>query len=218
MKMKRVLKIIGIIIAILIILFLIHTIRNYVIVTGLQNKIKPYFNSSNYYMKSVTTSNDGTTVTMDYYKKDNKQVAFLERNLNGEISKISIYNNGERIDRFFNNKEDKIAELDSDMAMTVNLYNGLESESKWQTFLSCISANIKSVNYNGKECYSIKGFMSLTSLNSEDSETIIDKNTGLLVKLTFGEEQSEKEYKFDNVDDSIFTEPDISEYTLKDKE
>ena len=69
MKIKNVLKIIGIIVAILIILFLIHTIRNYVIVTGLQNKIKPYFNSSNYYMKSVTTSNDGTTVTMEYYKK-----------------------------------------------------------------------------------------------------------------------------------------------------
>ena len=135
---KKVLKIIGVLLAILIIVFLIHTIRNYVIVTGLQNKIKPYFNSSNYYMKSVTTSNDGTTVTMDYYKKENKQVAFLERNLNGEISK--------------------------------------------------------------------------------DSETIIDKNTGLLVKLTFGEEQSEKEYKFDNVDDSIFIEPDISEYTLKEKE
>ena len=143
-------------------------------------------------------------------------MAFIERNLNGEISKISIYNNGERIDRFFNYDEDKIAELDTDMTMTVNLYNGLESESKWQTFLSCISANIKSVNYNGKECYSIKNFMSLTSLNSEDSETILDKNTGLIVKLTFGEEQSEKEYKFDSVDDSIFTEPDISEYTLKE--
>lgn len=218
MKIKKVLKIIGIIVAILIILFLIHTIRNYVIVTGLQNKIKPYFNSSNYYMKSVATGNNGTTLTMEYYKKDNKQVAFLERNLNGEISKISIYNNGERTDRFFDNKEDKIAELDSDMAMTVNLYNGLESENKWQTFLSCIPANIKSINYNGKECYSIKGFMSLTSLNSEDSETIVDKNTGLLVKLTNGEDQTEKEYKFDNVDDSIFTEPDISEYTLKDKE
>ena len=216
MKIKKVLKIIGIIIAILIIVFLIYAIRNYVIVTGLQNKIKPYFNSSNYYMKSVTKDNDGTIVTMEYYKKDKKQVAFIERNLNGEISKISIYNNGERIDRFFNYDEDKIAELDTDMTMTVNLYNGLESESKWQTFLSCISANIKSVNYNGKECYSIKGFMSLTSLNSEDSETILDKNTGLIVKLTFGEEQSEKEYKFDSVDDSIFTEPDISEYTLKE--
>ena len=216
MKIKKLLKIIGIIIAILIIVFLIYAIRNYVIVTGLQNKIKPYFNSSNYYMKSVTKDNDGTIVTMEYYKKDKKQVAFIERNLNGEISKISIYNNGERIDRFFNYDEDKIAELDTDMTMTVNLYNGLESESKWQTFLSCISANIKSVNYNGKECYSIKNFMSLTSLNSEDSETILDKNTGLIVKLTFGEEQSEKEYKFDSVDDSIFTEPDISEYTLKE--
>ena len=65
MKIKKLLKIIGIIIAILIIVFLIYAIRNYVIVTGLQNKIKPYFNSSNYYMKSVTKDNDGTIVTME---------------------------------------------------------------------------------------------------------------------------------------------------------
>ena len=27
-----------------------------------------------------------------------------------------------------------------------------------------------------------------------------------------------REYEFDNVDDSVFVEPDISQYTLKDKE
>ena len=218
MKMKKVLKVIGIIIAILIILVLIHTIRNYVIVTGLQDKILQYANSSNYYIKSVTTENNGTIVTMEYYKKDNKQSSIFERNLNGEISKISMYNNGERTDTFWDNKENKIAELDSNTIMSVNIYNGLETDNKWQTFLSCITSNIKSVNYNGKECYSIKGFMSSTSLTSEDTEIYIEKDTGLLVKFIDSQTLTEREYKFNNVEDTIFIEPDISQYTLKEKE
>ncbi len=217
MKIKKVLKIIGIIIAILIIILLIHTIKNYVIVTGLQDKVSQYSNSSNYYIKSVATEDNGTIVTMEYYKKDNKQVVFLERNLNGEISKISMYNNGERIDTFWDNTENKIAELDSGTIISVNIYNGLETDNKWQTFLSCITSNIKAVNYNGKECYSIKGFMSSTSLDSETTETYIEKETGLFVKSTDSKTLTEKEYKFDNVDDTIFIEPDISEYTLKEK-
>ena len=218
MKIKKVLKIIGIIIAILIIIVLIHTIKNYIIITDLQDKISQYSNSSNYYIKSVATEGNGTIVTMEYYKKDNKQVVFLERNLNGEISKISMYNNGERTDTFWDNTDNKTAELDSVMIMSVNIYNGLETDNKWQTFLGCITSSIKSVNYNGKECYNIKGFMSSTSLTSEATETYIKKDTGLFVKSTSDNTLTEKEYKFDNVEDSIFIEPDISEYTLKEKE
>lgn len=218
MKTKKVLKIIGIIIAILIIIVLIHTIKNYVIVTTLQDKISQYSNSSKYYIKSVATENNGTIVTMECYKKDNKQVVFLERKLNEEVSKISMYNNGKRTDTFWNNTENKIVELDSDISMSINIYNGLETDNRWQTFLSCITSNIKSVNYNGKECYSIKGFTSTTSLTFEDTETYIEKDTGLLVKYTDSQTLTEKEYKFDNVEDTIFIEPDISEYTLKEKE
>ena len=57
-----------------------------------------------------------------------------------------------------------------------------------------------------------------TSLTSEATETYIEKDTGLFVKSTDGNTLTEKEYKFDNVEDTIFIEPDISEYTLKEKE
>ena len=107
MKIKKVLKIIGIIIAIFIILVVIHTIRNYIIITSLQDKISQYSNSSNYHIKSVATEDNGTIISIAYYKKDNKQVVFLERNLNGEISKISMYNNGEKTDTFWDSKENK---------------------------------------------------------------------------------------------------------------
>lgn len=215
---KNVLKIALIVIAILLVILIIHTIRNYVIVTDLQNKIAEYNGSTNYHIKSVATENNGTIVKMDYYKKNGKQVVFMERNVNNEITKISMYNNGERTDTFTETKDSKIAQLNSGTIMSVGIYNHLENDSKWQTILGCISAKIKSVDYNGKECYIVKEFMSSTSLTFEGAETYIDKETGLFVKSTEADIVNERSYEFNMVDDSIFTEPDISQYTLKENE
>ena len=57
---KRFFKIILLIIVVLLVLFLIHAIRNYVIITSLQNKVKPYTQSTNFHIKSVANEGDGT--------------------------------------------------------------------------------------------------------------------------------------------------------------
>ena len=214
MKMRKILMVLGIIIAILVMIVLVHTIRNYMIITDLQNKISQYVNSVNYYIKSIATVKDGT-ITMEYYRKDNNQVVFLERNLNDTINKIAIYNDGEKTDTFTQTPDTKIAQLNSGTMMSINIYNHLETENNWQTFLGSMFASVKSTNYNGKDCYIIKGFMSSTSLTFEGAETYIEKDTGLFIKDVEGETITEKEYEFDNVDDSIFVEPDISQYKIQ---
>ena len=89
MDKKKILKIILIIITIIFIIFLIRTVRNYIIITDLQNKISAYANSNNHNIKIITTENNGTVIKVDYYKKDNKKVVFLEREMNGEKTKLS---------------------------------------------------------------------------------------------------------------------------------
>lgn len=216
MSKKKALKVIGFILLIVFIMFLVHTIRNYIIITNLQDKISKYSSSTNYYIKSVATEDNGMSVTMRYYRKDNKQVVFMERNLNGEISKISMYDNGERTDIFTETKDSRIVQLNSGTIISVNIYNFLETENNWQTFLGSISSRIKSTNYNEKDCYVISGFLSLTSLTFEGQETYIEKDTGLFVKTSGDGVIMERNYEFDNVEDSIFVEPDISQYTLKE--
>lgn len=197
-------------------ILIIHTIKNYIIITDLQSKISNYQDSKNYHIKSVANSNDGTTnIKMDYYRKDNKQVIFIERNANGESVKLSMYDNGERVDTFTDTQDTKTAKLNSGELMTVNIYNYLETDNKWQTLLGCITAKIKSTNLNGKECYIVKDFLSSTSLTSEGAKTYIDKETGLFLQTTETEIITERDYEFYNVEDSIFIEPDISQYTLK---
>ena len=218
MKIKKILKIIGIIVGILIILLLVHTIRNYIIITDLQDKFSQYSDSSNYYIKSIATEDNGTIITMEYYSKDNKQVVFLERNINGETSKISMYDDGEKTDTFWDNKENKMVQLDSETMIEINIYNRLETDNNWQTFLGSIFASVKSTNYNGKECYIIKGFLSSNLLNFESAEIYVEKDTGLFVKAIEGSTTTEREYEFDNVEDTVFSEPDISQYTVKAEE
>ena len=57
--------------------------------------------------------------------------------------------------------------------------------------------------------------MSSANLNEPGEKTYIEKDTGLLTKSMVAGVTSERSYEFDNVDDSIFVEPDISQYTLK---
>lgn len=214
--LKNVLKVVLILLAIVLVIFIIHTTKNYVIITNLQDKISQYKDSLSYHIKSVSTESNGTILTMNYYKKDSKQVVFMERNINGEITKISMYDNGERIDVFTETKDLKMADLNSGTTIiSAGLYNHLETDNNWQTFLGSIFAKVKSVNCEGKECYMIKEFMSSMSLTSEGAEIYIDKDTGLLVKIVEAGIDSKREYEINTVDDSIFIEPDISEYKVK---
>ena len=214
---KNVIKIFLIILLVVIFFLLLHTIRNFVIIRKLQQNVDPYLSKTNYHIKSITTENNGIVVTMNYYQKDNKQVCFMERNNNGELTKISMYNNGERTDVFTETENSKTVQLNSNNIMNVKIFDYLKTDNNWQTFLASITAKIKKTEYNKKECYIINDFLSTMSLNGTyKNEVYLEKNTGLYVKSIIDESNSEREYEFDNVDDSIFSEPDISQYTLKE--
>lgn len=217
MKCKKILKIIGIILLILLVLILIHTIRNFIIIKNLQNQIAQYVNSENYYIKSVTSENNGVIVKTEYYQKDDKQVVLMERDNNGEKTKISMYNNGERINTFTETLDAKSVKLNSPNSIVVQIVNVLQTDNNWQTFLYSIISKVKKVEYNGKECYSIDNFLSPYYMyGTEKNEVYIEKDTGLLLKQTIDDITTQKEYQFNNVDDSIFIEPDISQYTLQE--
>ncbi len=211
---KVILKVILSIILILILIFAIHTIRNYIIITKLQKNISNYSKSTNHYIKSVSDEGNGQNVTIKYYKKDNKQVVFLEKNMNGKISKLSMYNNGERTDIFIETSDSKIAKLNSKTEINIGIYNFLETENNIQTLLESMSLVITTTKYNEKDCYCVKGFMSFLYLEPNNQTVFIEKDTGLCIKSNTNEIVNEREYQFDTIQDSIFKEPDIGQYKL----
>ena len=217
--MKKILKVVLIIILVFLIIFIIHTVRNFIIVKGLQNKIMQYSSSSNFSVKiNQKFEPNGTRVLTKYYQKDNKQLAILERtDENNEITKMSEYNNGERIDIFWETKDSKTVQINANGSITVQVFNSLETDNDWQTLLACICAKIRSTNDNGKECYVVTNYMSPNfMIGTETNKVYVEKSTGIAIKLIIDNQITEKEYEFGNVEDSIFVEPDISQYTLKE--
>ena len=71
------------------------------------------------------------------------------------------------------------------------------------------NCKITSKKYDNTMCWHIE-------LNN--SEAYIDKETGLLVKTIESGIENERQYEFNMVEDSIFAEPDISQYKLKENE
>ena len=63
---------------------------------------------------------------MDYYKKDNKQAMFLERNFDGEIIKLSFYDNGERVNMYTETDSTKTVVQNTESLMSIQIFNGLE--------------------------------------------------------------------------------------------
>ena len=216
MNKKRVIKIFILIIVILLVAILIHTVRNYSIIKGLQKSIEPYLSSNNYHIKSISTEEDDTKVIIDYYKKNGKEVLIFEKNTNGDINKTTTYINENRTDIFYETENEKEVELDTEAMLMINLSNGLETENDFQTFIGSIMAQIRKIEYNGKQCYAITNFLSIPFLNgTSNDEKYIEKETGLYVKGMINSTTVERIYEFDNVDDSIFLEPDISQYNIK---
>ena len=216
MNKKRVIKIFILIIVILLVAILIHTVRNYSITKGLQKSIEPYLSSNNYHIKSISTEEDDTKVIIDYYKKNGKEVLIFEKNTNGDINKTTTYINENRTDIFYETENEKEVELDTEAMLMINLSNGLQTENDFQTFIGSIMAQIRKIEYNGKQCYAITNFLSIPFLNgTSNDEKYIEKETGLYVKGMINSTTVERIYEFDNVDDSIFIEPDISQYNIK---
>lgn len=220
MNKKKVLKTIGIILLIIVVLILVHTIRNTIIISNLQNKVKKYSNSNNYHIKAVTYVDENTTMTINQYQKEEKQLLILERTVNDETVKISVYNNGNRIDMFTETKEEKIATLGKiNSIIGIQTIEFLQTDNLWQTILYGLPAIIRTTNVDEHKCYNINNFLSPYYLAGKNkTEYYMDKETGLMMKSIIDETISTREYEFDNVSDEIFIEPDISQYTLKSEE
>jgi hypothetical protein len=182
----------------------------------MQEKISQYSNSTNYNVKITSTTEDGTVTTIDYYKKDKKQAAIIEKELDEVQTKISMYNNGSRTDIFRDTEDEKLVQLDAGTSMEVGIYNQLESENKWQAFIQTFMISIKTEEYNGKECYVVSNTVDIETASFDVQTLYIDKETGLLLKNETDGTVTEREYEFDNVSDDIFTEPDVGLYTLQE--
>lgn len=216
MNKKKVFKTIGILVLIIVILMLLYVIRNTIIVTKLQKNIKEYTSKTNFSIKVTNLTSETSKMTVNYYKKDNKEAVILERNVDENSVKMSFYNNGERKDLFIETNDKKTVQVNTkNQLLGLNITDSLQTDNLWQTILYSSIARIKTENVNGKECYNVSNFYSPYWMYGDNiTEFYIEKDTGLLIKTVIDDEVAVREYSFDDVEDSAFVEPDIGLYTV----
>lgn len=200
--MKKTLKIIAIILFFLVILVIIHTTRNFVIILSLQDRIQVYSNSTNYHIKSFSTFGDGIQTETDYYKNDLKSLKIVKKQVDEMKMITRSFSDGENIKTYMEIGENKtVMENGSELFENETISNGLELAN----IFNCLISKISSTKIDGKQCYKIGYFFG-------PRELYIEKDTGLIIKNMVNEQYINYEFEFNNVEDNIFEEPDISEY------
>lgn len=218
-KFSNKMKILKIILLIILIIFGIHIGRNMIIISSLNNKANNYVSSSNYHKKTTNFNGDNLMI-IDTYYKDGKTVTFLRRVTEKEINKISAYQSGDITNTYFETGDDKKAQLNQKDAFLVsNIFNYLESNNIFEILIRSVTTNIKTVNCNGKDCYLMTDYFSSDLLTSRNDSAYIDKETGLIIRMTMSGDSKDTvtdyTYEFDTVADDIFVEPDINEYKIQ---
>lgn len=216
MNKKKIFAIIVAILLLMIVLVAIPIVRNFIILRNIQKNIKNYSSSRNYSVHSVNNitdeNNEKSKIVVDYYRKENKAVRILERTNNGRTITMSTYYDGEKTNTFFDGEDYKFVRLNPEDAISnfEEIQNYFETDNIFQTLQLSFMLKIKNVEYNGTKCYRV------TYREVDTVEDYIEKNTGLRLKEIMDNQIIEIEYKFDQVDDAVFVEPDISQYTLEE--
>jgi len=220
MNKRKILITILLIAIISILAFLAFTIREMITLKNLNIKVAQFVNNNEHYEKIINDSGNTTTIT-EYYCKGDNAVLFLNTTLNstGETRKLTNYFKGDKVNSYIESGEDKIALLNTNGIPSKVMIRQVDSGNNlWELFLMSLATSIRSEECNGKDCY-------VLSLG-ENSKTYIDKETGLTLKAIEGTVVDENgnesvqtmqyHYEFDNVDDNIFVEPDISKYKIQE--
>lgn len=205
------LKIVLILIIIAIVLFLVHYLRNYIIVSKIFNERAKYKDVTNY--SYCNTQNEGEdAVKTEYYKKDNTAVIFIKnrnflvwsnKDLNQSI--ILNYDKMEAIvspDVFLEGTIDSTP-VDNGVAVL----GGVKDAQMYKGFSFVYF--ITSEKINGVDCYKV-------SIGKE--KAWYSKENGMLVKYINGSLNADySDWKFNEVKDEDVARPNLMGFSVENK-
>ena len=205
------LKFVLILIIIAIVLFLVHYLRNYIIVSKIFNERAKYKDVTNY--SYCNTQNDGEdAVKTEYYKKDNTAVIFIKnRNFlvwsNKDLNQ-SIILNYDKMEAIV--KHDVFLEgtIDSTPVDNGVAVLGMVKDAQMYKGFSFVYF-ITSEKINGVDCYKV-------SIGKE--KAWYSKENGMLVKYINGSLDADySDWKFNEVKDEDVARPNLMGFSVENK-
>ncbi len=201
-------KIIVSIILVLVIIFIIFTVRKAIILSSIDNKVSDYENNTkNIYIKSISTTSEYTLEMQRYIKEDVDKLIIEKKPKDGSIFKV-IQIDDEHKHKVYTQKDEMKVYFESEFggispkpvrgshiqapkgvtpfASYTTLINAGYSDNILQRILSSITTKIKTVKIDEKEYYEITaGFCSNMIYDKNIQKTLIyvEKDTKLAYKM-----------------------------------
>lgn len=195
------------IVIILLSIFLIRTISNFIIISRLNNLSKQYINFNNYYIRTTSYSDETININ-ESYNQGEKQLITVQiygRNIN-ETRKIINYLDTNSSITLIQSGSNKVALDKKENIMKINYLqaNLISDLNFWNKLLLASTANIQFKD----DTYIIK-------LGDELKE-YIDSTTGLTKRIVNGNTVSDKFYEFNQVTDADVAKPDMTGYIIQE--
>ena len=200
-KRNKILKIIGLVLLVIILIYVAILIWKASIMNSLSNKAEKSKKTMNYYTKQYTYMGDTFITTESYHLGNDYLTTHTWFSDSKEIRKIVSYQKGdERISLLETDGKKYI--LDANTIVGGNilpltyLSNGFMANLQY-----AFSVDVESADCKGKECYVIKG---------DNYQRYLDKETGLVVRTIESDQVTDFEFIFNEVKDTDIVKPDTT--------
>jgi len=208
-KMKLWKKILLVVLAIFI-LFSIHVIRNFIILSNIQNLSEEYSDKTNYVANVYSIQTDSINI-MQSYNKDGKSLTFVKTDVtnSNSIRKLTLYKDSEETIGVIESDGKKVAMLNNNgiSGIQVVTFKSIADMNVLQKLLFSVITRISTEDCNNKECY----YMQI----SDGWKVWLDKENGTILREINSGFVTERTYKFDIVKDEDITKPDISDCEMQ---
>ncbi len=214
-------KIIVAILVIILLVFVINTIRKVMIFNDLQEKISKYEKSENMYSKIDSEK----SITERFIKNGIDKLIIKYKDKPMTVVQLKNGNKCKNYTFFEETKKVTVNDVNSMDALRVaKINNTIDTNSFIDKLIKCITSKVSTKTIDGKEYYVIDGKLSGSQLmlqNVISTKAYIDKETGLTMKVIEITKESNNikkeyitnyEYNFDSITDDEISEPNTIGY------
>lgn len=213
-KKMKLWKKILIILLLVFIMFLIHVVRNFIIISKLTKVSEEYANKTNYIANVYSIQGNSINIAKAY-NKDEKYLSSLETKVNhtDDIRRLTIYKTKDDSLGIIQSGETKIAIVNDNVLGGVQLatFQMFGDESGYNIFrkilLSAIT-RITTEECRDKDCYYVE--------IQDGWKLWVDKDNGTILREINGSMVTERTYEFDTVKDEDIIKPDISDCKIQE--
>lgn len=211
MNKKKIGKKILIVVFVLLLIFLVHLVRNVIILSSISTKSKGYESKTNYYLK--VSGEDSGLDYIETYIKDDKRKTVVKRKSTGDVMTQYVDGNSSKVFWDLTDGRKIMREGGGNIfPLDINVLD-IGNSKKDLLYLSLI-CKIRTEKINENKYYVI------SAIFTDDGTCYINKETGLvdiIVNILDNNKKSvvNREYSFDTVEDKDFELPNVLEYTIE---